>query len=247
MTEADRGMKEIDEGFIVTDDDLLDIVKPLTNLIPEWRARLKGRSVKIDFAIQIGIRLEKESQWRFLEFLSDHVVLEKQKQKVLHAFALDMPEWSIHALLRIYKLAEETRSAIVMINDRMDEYEVIYRQLEYEFWEGHFPTEEDKLEQALQYIEGRFQALYRQSSAGKKSDYNRTYGDSSTMSNHVQSPWSGIPFHTVIGVEEAAPDEEVRKQSRRLLKKLHPDRGGSAYLFNWFKQAYDAYRFKVGE
>ncbi|MFC4601988.1 hypothetical protein [Cohnella hongkongensis] len=81
-------MKDTSERFIITDDDLLDIVKPLTNLIPEWQARLKGRSVNIDFAVQIGTRLEKEGQRRFLTFLADHVVPEKQK--VLRAFALDM-------------------------------------------------------------------------------------------------------------------------------------------------------------
>ncbi|MFC4601987.1 hypothetical protein [Cohnella hongkongensis] len=110
----------------------------------------------------------------------------------------------------------------------MEEYEALYRQLEYDFWEGQFPVEEDNLEQALQQSESRLQALYSQSSASKKSGYNRTYGDSSTTSGHVQSPWTGIPFHTVIGIEGAALHEEVRKQSRRLLKKLHPDRGGSS-------------------
>lgn len=75
---------------------------------------------------------------------------------MLHAFALDMPEWSIHALLRIYKLAEDNRSAIVMFNDRMDEYEALNRQLEYDFWGGHFPVEEDNLERALQRSRAAF-------------------------------------------------------------------------------------------
>lgn len=235
--------EETGEGIVITDSEIMDIARPLTNLIPEWRTKLMNRNVKVDFAIQIGARLDKEGQQRFGEYIADHVVLEKQMPRVLHAFALHMPEWAIQVLMRIYKLAEDTRAAIVMLNDQMDEYEVLYQQLEYDFWEGHFSIEDDELEQELRLVENSFRAL-RGRSENKKSNFNRKYGDSSTTSDQIQSPWAEIPYHTIIGVPDADSQEEIRRQSRRLLKKLHPDRGGSPYLFTWMKQAYDDYKSK---
>ncbi|WP_010502877.1 hypothetical protein [Paenibacillus elgii] len=53
------------------------------------------------FAVQIGSMLSQEMQLRFMEFAVESHVPEKYMGKVLHAFALDMPEWSIHSVLRI--------------------------------------------------------------------------------------------------------------------------------------------------
>jgi hypothetical protein len=157
------------------------------------------------------------------------------------AFELHMPEWSIHRVLRIYSLAEKTKSAVIMFNDLMDEYEQILQLFEYEFFEAKLPQEDERLEYILFQVEQRLNALYNLIPS-REATYNRFYGDSS-------SSWEGLKhknkvrsFKELIGLTEDVSPEEIRRQCRRILKKLHPDQRGSAYLFDWVKQAYDAFK-----
>ena len=235
-------MSNKERDFVVVKEDyLIDIVNALTNLTQRWTIKLKNGSLKLQFAVQIGSKLSQEQQLQFLEFASDTNVPEKYMGKVLHAFGLDMPEWSIHSVLHIYKLAEKTKAAIVMFNDLMDEFETLFQEFEYDFLEGELPVEHERLEKALCYVESSLLTLYKKAPAHEKKHYNRFYGDSSTSSTNFNTRQGGTSFQVLIGVAENASDDEIRKQSRRLLKKLHPDRGGSAYLFNWVKTAYDAH------
>ncbi|MFU1793896.1 molecular chaperone DnaJ [Paenibacillus azoreducens] len=228
-----RGSVVVQEGY------LIEIVNALTNLIPGWTRKLQSGSLKLQAAVQIGSTLDRERQEGFLEFVTDTNVPDLYWGKMLHAFALGMPEWSIQLVLGIYKLAGNTKAAIVMYNDLMDQYEILMRQFEYEFLEGELPTEDDELELALQTVENGLRELGRQAGHDKKR-YNRSYGDSSSSSSDIGPGPREASFQTIIGVDENASWEEIRKQSRRLLKKLHPDRGGSAYLFHWVKKGYDA-------
>lgn len=227
---------------MVTEEYLIHIVKALNNLIDSWKMRTKSGTVKLQFAVQIGSKLDREKQLDFMEFTNDTHVPEKYMGKVLHAFATDMPNWAIHSILRIYKMADKTRAAIVMFNDLMDEFETVFQQFEYDFLEGKFPIDHDSLEHTLVDVVTKFEALYNQASTDEKADYNRYYGDSSFSSNEHFPGKGGCSFQTFIGVPEDASRELIRKQSRRLFKKLHPDRGGSAYLFNLVKKAYDAFK-----
>ncbi len=226
-------------SVLVTDDYLIEIVQAFNNLIEEWKAKIKSGRVNLPFVVHIGRRLNHERQRDFLAFSQDVNIPDKYLGKVLHAFAINLPVWSIHTVLHIYKLADKTKGAIVMYNDLMDEFEAVFHQFEYDFLEGLFPEESEQLEQALNDVEIKLQTLYNRAPAREKTQYNRFYGDSSTTSSdRVQHP-AGCSFQTLIGVPEDATEAEIRKQGRLILKKLHPDTGGSAYLFDWVKKAYD--------
>lgn len=43
----------------------------------------------------------------------------------------------------------------------------------------------------------------------------------------------------VLGLDEGASPQEVHKEYRRLIKRLHPDQGGSSYLAAQVNEAYD--------
>lgn len=229
-------------SIIVTDHYLIDIVKALSSLTEDWKQRVQSGSVKLQFAVQVGSKLDSVRQQQLLEFSKDTNTPEKHMGKILHAFALDLPEWAIHQILRIYKQAEKTKAAVVMFNDLMDDFEAAYQQFEYTFLEGELPADDDQLEQALNEVEAQLKALYHRIPARENTGYNRFYGDSSSTSRRSSVKEEEPSFPILIGLTEEASQEEIRKQSRRLLKKLHPDRGGSAYLFGRVKQAYDAYK-----
>ncbi|WP_182914565.1 molecular chaperone DnaJ [Paenibacillus thiaminolyticus] len=226
-------------GVTVTEPYIVEFVRSLMNLNRDWQNKVKAGTTKLQFAVQIGARLNEEQQERLMEFLQEVPVPEKDMGKVLHAFALEMPEWAVRQLLRIYRLADRMKATLIMYNDLMEHLEQIMRKFEFEFWEGGLPREEERLEAILEHVRHKLSGLAEQA-PGREKSYNRSYGDSSSNSwEHRQA--GVVSFHVLIGVPEEADDKQVRKQSKKLLKLLHPDHGGSAYLFDWVKKAYDAY------
>ena len=69
-----------------------------------------------------------------------------------------------------------------------------------------------------------WQDHYGQDNAGRK----RT-GDRGTMSRQEA--------YAILGLDEGASEDEVIEAHRRLIQKLHPDRGGNDYLSAKINQA----------
>ncbi|MFT9849717.1 DnaJ domain-containing protein [Aneurinibacillus sp. REN35] len=231
------------EAILVTDVYTINVVHAIENLETIWRKRLEDGLVRLDFAVEIGKKLRAKLQLQLYDFLRDHPVPKKYEGKTLLAFSYEMPEWAILEVLRLYKQADSIRDSIVRYNDLMDEYEAIfYEQFEYQFLENELPTEESELADTLSEYRNRLQALYEKSARFRdKQAYSRMYSERSS-SSHVSAsdPVHAQGLHQLLGIDESASGDEVKQQYRHLMKILHPDHGGSAYLFNLVKQAYEA-------
>ncbi|WP_054972553.1 J domain-containing protein [Paenibacillus sp. A3] len=233
------------ETITVTDDRLIPVVAALMNLTESWKAELNKGAVSLPMAVQIGKKLSHERQQALLEFWEDARLPDKYMSRALHAFARNMPEWAVHQVIRIFRLTEKIKASMVMLNDWMERFDAIYEQFEHEFWAGEWPGTEEELAPYLDRLEAEFQELYRQASDEKRS-YNRHYGDSSSDSARESARTAGpsrgpVSFSTLIGAADDASPKELKQRYRTLMKKLHPDHGGSAYLFDWVKQAHDNY------
>jgi hypothetical protein len=232
------------DPLVITDAYLIRIVQAIENLLPLWRRPLEDGLVRLDFAVEIGSKLPPERQEHLFEFLRDHPVPQKHESKVLLAFSFDMPEWVVLEVLRLYKQADKIREAIVMYNDLMDRYEeIFYEEFEYRFLDNELPKDEDALADTLADYQKRLQALYEQTPRfHNKKAYGRMYSDSSSSSQRIpaKEPINDKELYQLLGVREDASSEEVKKQYRYLMKVLHPDSGGSAYLFDMVKKAYEA-------
>ncbi|KJB87393.1 molecular chaperone DnaJ [Paenibacillus sp. E194] len=232
---------ESNEAIEVTDPYLISIVNAIEQLTESWSAKLKNGGIKLQLAVQIGSSLSESQQEWLMEFLQDFHVRDLEMSKVLQAFATEIPEWATRQILQIFRKAERVKAVLIARNDVMDQLEQQMRQMEYDFWQGNLPTDENELEHVLSTWQ-RELAAWEEEASHERNTYNRTYGDSSRSSVNAPSAGKDLTFHTLIGVLEEADAKQVRKQSRKLLRVLHPDHGGSAYLFTWVKEAYDAYQ-----
>jgi hypothetical protein len=227
----------------ITDPYLIGVVHAIENLIPVWRRRLENGLVRLDFAVEIGRRLSAMQQEKLFEFLREQAVPPKYESKVLLAFSFNMPEWAVLEVLRLYKQAEKIRDTIVKYNDLMDAYEeIFYEEFEYGFLENQLPQGEQELAEVLEGYQKRMQELYeRAPHFQQKYSYSRMYSDSSSSSEQTVSinPAHQRELHQLLGIPAGASEEEIKKQYRHLMKVLHPDSGGSAYLFTLVKKAYE--------
>ncbi|WP_134698814.1 molecular chaperone DnaJ [Ammoniphilus sp. YIM 78166] len=225
--------------MVIEDEFTRELVETLGQLTEGWKDKLRKRQIKLDFAYRIGQSLSKEEQQRMDVFLKEMTIHPKHESRVLTAFSLGISEWAIQDILRIYSLGETIQQKLKPYNDIMAEFRRIYVEgFEAEFLEGRLPKDEWELEDRLKYYQLRLQTLMDQVPKREQS-YNRSYGDSSISSIPENKETRLIEL---IGLKEDATHEEILKQFRHLLKVLHPDTGGSAYLFGMVKREYERYQ-----
>ncbi|HEY0828772.1 MAG TPA: J domain-containing protein [Bacilli bacterium] len=229
------------ETVTVTDQHLIHIINALENLDGVWRARLKQGTLKLDYAVKLGSQLTLNQQQHLYDLIEDNPSAKKYEHKLLIAYSQDMPDWAVLHILRIYILADKVKNAIVMLNDLMDEYEqIMMEDFEFNFMEGHLAKEGEGLENSLITYEKQLQSL-RDKSMGREKSYNQSYGDSSSSSGikSASTPREAQHLRELLGLKEESTQEEMKKKYRHLLKVLHPDKGGSAYLFDLVRKSYE--------
>ncbi len=221
---------------------IASIAEALNHLSDQWIVAVQRGQIDIQLAVQIGQKLAPDQQERFYCYIHERHVEKKHMRKLLHAYSLHWEDWAVEQVHLIFKLASRIQLSVIMFNDLMDRFERLQQQFEFEFWDGELPTDEQMLGEQLHDMEHELNQLLGKIPADRSQAYNSMYGDSSGHSMDYarnEQERKKVAFAVLVGAAEGKSRAEVRKQARELLKKLHPDKGGSAYLFDWVKKAYD--------
>lgn len=179
------------------------------NLIPEYIKKIDRGE---NYNIQDLIKLAQESeevQRKTLHF--DFLLL--LNVEIIIKLAKVTP---IEKLLYINDLICE----LLLLSDRGGGYTIHWDKLELRSYD----QAEQELKKCIDYINKEHEGNSRGGFNNRKPIFNRS---------------DKIPAIEILGLSNTTPKSEAKKRYRKLMKLLHPDRGGDALLFDVVKKAYD--------
>ncbi|EJL31793.1 DUF3102 domain-containing protein [Brevibacillus sp. BC25] len=233
---------KVELADIGEDDPLNEVVRALKNLIPDIKELVRHNALSLDIAVKVG-QLSPAAQLTVKPFLGKGASLvEVILDIVVFCTENDLPTWVVSETVRFREEVETVRGLFLGMGSLLRGVEI--QELITRFGrlieeESLHIEEEDLREQfrscfdELGRIRSEIGREYEKFNAGSKS---RSGGFSRPT---TQAPKSEGPRH-VLGIAQEAPIEEVKVKYRELMKVLHPDKGGSSYLFQAVKAAYEA-------
>jgi hypothetical protein len=124
------------------------------------------------------------------------------------------------------------------------EYNLATRSLDGSVTRGHFEGKmlsqlnPDELEQLLAEVSGDYQSKLAVN-AFMMARKGKSYDQNTQTPPHVNGKMSASQAYEILGLSPDVPDEQIKQAHKRLMQKLHPDRGGSSYLASQINAARD--------
>jgi hypothetical protein len=211
------------------------VTRALNNLIPEILACVEAKQLSLDDAVKIGeysaivqqrlaslgvIDPDDLDELLFIVCNEDNIGRAKEIVKILKLINESYGLFSTNALF--VSLAQEIQS--------------LYNSGMYEL----FATKVEELYQRLDEFEDKRKQEEKQQHSWE--DYFSQFNWDSFKSTTTGFNTNSVSAEKMLGLDEGAGADDVKKKYRQLMKVLHPDQGGSAYLFDLIKKAYDDYR-----
>lgn len=212
-------------------------VASLQNLIPQYTALFESGDIDIEKAVEIG-GFSKETQELMSEYEKDDSSYSSLIGLLVESnFSTD----DIHRCIFLTELVLKNSHMYKEVDDTVLE---ICERL------GVLLNDERVFElyECLIEYEKRVNELDKEYAA-RGTDINRVYlekvigmfGGGGSSKSKIGQIKQSANVKQILGVSEDADADEMKKQYRSLMKVLHPDVGGSAYLFQLVKDAYDSY------
>lgn len=99
-------------------------------------------------------------------------------------------------------------------------------------------TEERDINEELDTIEKRFKEYKEQS----EREYNKWYNSASSGTSSLSVD---VNYREKLGLSSTATNDEIKSEYKKLIKILHPDKGGNAKMFQTIKEEYDQFRSSI--
>lgn len=241
-------IKTIERSKKINSDKVRVSVTSLENLIPWYVNLFEISSISIETAIKIG-GFSKQKQELLYEIEQVDIRLIETRDDVISLINADFTREDILKCMSLIIDVVGESSMYMKVDDMLQE---MYETMDLLFSDGDLKAlyrllikfEERVMELDREYAARgtRIEFVYQEKLFGEFEN-----GGKSEKSNHSQSvrqPRS-TNVKQVLGVADDADVDAVKKQYRQLVKVLHPDVGGSPYLFQLVKDAYDEFREEI--
>lgn len=223
-------------------------VSSLMNLIPFYTEMFESGEIDVGTAIEIG-GFSKETQELMCEYESENSRLIETRGIIALLVDANFSHEDIRKCVRLIDCVAFDYSKYRSVDETLQEmYETLNMKAGKDDIRALFDTlikfEERVIELDKEYAARgtNIDEVYAEKLFGKQSWSGRngssSKGNSQSFSSHRPQV---TDVKQILGVGDDANADVMKKQYRHLMKVLHPDVGGSPYLFGIVKDAYDSY------
>jgi hypothetical protein len=206
----------------------------LNNLIPEIVACLEAKQLSLDDAVKIGEH-PTETQQRLIALgeidpddLDIYLFIACYENNVAHAERMIQMLKVINESYGLFSTDLEFVSLVKAV-------ESLANSKHYELFSLRVKELYDKLEEFESRREEKKSQQYNWEDFFNQNNWDNFKSKTTGSTSTVTAP-------RMLGLQDGASVDEMKAKYRQLMKVLHPDVGGSAYLFDIVKKAYDDFR-----
>jgi hypothetical protein len=206
----------------------------LNNLIPEIVTCLEAKQLSLDDAVKIG-EYSTEIQRRLAE------LGEIDTDDLDIILFISCHETNLDRTKEVIEMLERVNGSYGALSSDA-EFISLVSSIEASAKEGLYELFKSKIKELYGRLEEFLTKNQQKSQQHNWEDYFGQFNWDGFKSKTNSSSTNTMSAAKMFGLQDGASNDEVKAKYRQLVKVLHPDQGGSAYLFDIVIQAYKKYK-----